>query len=70
MFEATILKVKEIKLFFLGGINMSKSQVEQVDMHSKDVESLKGTLFSTIVFVGGVIVAFIVILFFFYMTRL
>lgn len=58
--------------FQIGGIDMSKSQaqVEKVEMHSEDVESLKGTLFSTIFFVGGVIVAFIVILFFFYMTRL
>jgi len=49
---------------------MSKSQVEKVKMHSEDVESLKGTLFSTVVFVGGVIIAFIIVLFYFYMTRL
>lgn len=32
--------------------------------------SLKGTLFSSIVFVGGGITFFIVLLFYFYMTRL
>ena len=56
--------------FRIGGIDMSKSQVEKVKMHSEDVESLKGTLFSTVVFVGGVIIAFIIVLFYFYMTRL
>jgi len=35
-----------------------------------DEQSLSGTLFSTIVFVGGGIVAFIALLFIFYMIRL
>jgi len=35
-----------------------------------DEQSLKGTLFSTIVFVGGGIVAFIALLFILYMIRL
>lgn len=35
----------------------------------EEVMSLKGTLFSTIVFVGGGIVSFIIILFVFYMMR-
>lgn len=35
----------------------------------KEMQSLKGTLFSTIVFVGGGITLFIVTLFYFYMTR-
>lgn len=49
---------------------MSKSRMEEVEVQREDVESLKGTLFSTIVFVGGIIIAFIVTLFYFYMTRL
>lgn len=39
-------------------------------MQEKDIQSLKGTLFSTIVFVGGGIIAFMIVLFFFYMIRL
>lgn len=35
----------------------------------EDVNSLKGTLFSTIVFVGGGILLFIIVLFVFYMAR-
>lgn len=35
-----------------------------------DEQSLKGTLFSSLVFVGGGIVSFIVLLFAIYMTRL
>ncbi|WP_276245346.1 hypothetical protein [Virgibacillus profundi] len=34
-----------------------------------DEQSLKGTLFSSLVFVGGGIVAFILLLFIVYMTR-
>ncbi len=35
----------------------------------EELHSLKGTLFSTIVFVGGGITLFILTLFYFYMTR-
>ncbi|WP_190279362.1 hypothetical protein [Ornithinibacillus gellani] len=38
--------------------------------HEVEVNSLKGTLFSTLVFVGGGIILFIVLLFALYMTRL
>ncbi|HIV75455.1 MAG TPA: hypothetical protein H9895_10275 [Candidatus Pseudogracilibacillus intestinigallinarum] len=37
---------------------------------NKHEQSLRGTLFSTIVFVGGGILSFIIILFYFYLTRL
>lgn len=40
---------------------------EKVDKYNE--ESLKGTLFSTLVFVGGGIVMFIILLFAFYMIR-
>lgn len=43
--------------------------VKKHDVTVEDQHSLKGTLFSTIVFVGGGILAFILILFYFYMTR-
>jgi len=39
-------------------------------VQQEDFNSLKGTLFSTIVFVGGGIVAFMITLFFFYMIRI
>ena len=41
----------------------------KVEEDTEEVNSLKGTLFSTIVFVGGGIVFFIVLLFVFYMIR-
>lgn len=44
--------------------NKSNTELE------KEMDSLKGTLFSTIVFVGGGILLFIIILFYFYMTRI
>lgn len=37
--------------------------------NTEETNSLKGTLFSTIVFVGGGILFFIVLLFAFYMAR-
>ncbi|HLR69946.1 MAG TPA: hypothetical protein VK085_00780 [Pseudogracilibacillus sp.] len=51
---------------------MSASDVKEneVQVDHEDVNSLKGTLFSTIVFVGGGILIFILILFYFYMTRI
>lgn len=42
---------------------------KELAQNSEDIDSLKGTLFSTIVFVGGGILIFIVILFVFYMAR-
>lgn len=48
---------------------MSVSDVKNKDVEVEDVNSLKGTLISTIVFVGGGITLFILILFYFYMTR-
>jgi len=39
-------------------------------IQQEEFNSLKGTLFSTIVFVGGGILAFMIVLFFFYMIRL
>jgi len=41
---------------------------EKVDKYNE--QSLAGTLFSTVVFVGGGIVSFIILLFVLYMTRL
>ena len=51
---------------------MSASDVKKSNLPEEhnDENSLKGTLFSTIVFVGGGILFFIVLLFYFYMTRL
>ena len=48
-----------------------ETKISKLDEKSEenDVHSLKGTLFSTLVFVGGGIVSFIVLLFVFYMTR-
>jgi hypothetical protein len=42
---------------------------QKIDQENDDVNSLKGALFSSIIFVGGGIVFFIVLLFVFYMTR-
>lgn len=44
-------------------------KVKKQDVTIEEQNSLKGTLFSTIVFVGGGILAFILLLFYFYMTR-
>lgn len=50
---------------------MSASDVKNKEVEEiEDLDSLKGTLFSTIIFVGGGIIFFIVLLFYFYMTRL
>jgi len=50
---------------------MSASNVKEneVQVDHEDVNSLKGTLFSSLVFVGGGILFFILVLFYFYMTR-
>jgi len=51
---------------------MSVSDVKKgnhLEEHNNE-NSLRGTLFSSIVFVGGGIAFFIVLLFYFYMTRL
>jgi len=46
------------------------TDVKKQEEHFEDQNSLKGTLFSTIVFVGGGLLFFILVLFYFYMTRL
>ncbi|HLS23037.1 MAG TPA: hypothetical protein VK037_03865 [Pseudogracilibacillus sp.] len=48
---------------------MNNKKQEEIVVQ-EDVKSLKGTLFSTIVFVGGGLISFMVTLFGFYMTRL
>lgn len=48
---------------------MAVSDVKKTEVQVEDQNSLKGTLFSTLVFVGGGITFFIVLLFYFYMTR-
>lgn len=45
------------------------AEVKKHDEEIQEVQSLKGTLFSTVVFVGGGLLLFIIILFYFYMTR-
>lgn len=47
----------------------TKLNPEEVNQEIEDVNSLKGTLFSSIVFVGGGILLFIIVLFVFYMMR-
>jgi len=47
----------------------TKLNPEKIDQDSKEIYSLKGTLFSSIVFVGGGILFFIIVLFVFYMMR-
>lgn len=42
---------------------------QEVQIDHNEVNSLKGTLFSTIVFVGGGILFFILLLFYFFITR-
>lgn len=49
---------------------MNKNLVDKVAVETNEVDSLKGTLFSTVVFVGGGIIIFMAVLFYFYMTRL
>lgn len=49
---------------------MSKNLAEKEVLDQEEVHSLKGTLFSTLVFVGGGIVIFMVTLFVFYMIRI
>lgn len=48
----------------------TKLNPEEINQENEDVNSLKGTLFSSIIFVGGGIVFFIILLFVFYMTRI
>lgn len=47
----------------------TKSSSPQAGLDKYDEQSLKGTLFSVLFFVGGGIVSFIVLLFVLYMTR-
>lgn len=47
----------------------AKLNPKELAKDTEDVDSLKGTLFSSIVFVGGGILFFIVLLFVFYMAR-
>lgn len=49
---------------------MEMTDIKKSKLKEEHEDSLKGTLFSTIVFVGGGIVFFIVLLFVFYITRL
>ncbi len=47
----------------------TKLNPKEINQKNEDVNSLKGTLYSSLIFVGGGIVFFIVLLFVFYMTR-
>lgn len=49
---------------------MDKSKEIKKELPNENEDSLKGTLVSTIVFVGGGIILFILLLFYFYMTRI
>lgn len=49
---------------------MNTSNVKNVTEQAENINSLKGTLFSTLVFVGGGIVIFIVLLLALYMIRI
>lgn len=42
---------------------------KDLNLENEDVNSLRGTLFSTIVFVGGGIIVFILVLLFFFLSR-
>lgn len=65
-----ILIYDEVKNKSKGEVNEMKSpEIKEVNLNKKEVESLKGTLFSTLVFVGGGIIVFILTLFIFYMIR-
>lgn len=46
-----------------------EKNLDAVVVDEAEVDSLKGTLFSTIVFVGGGIIIFILILLYFFMIR-
>ena len=48
---------------------MKFTEMEKAEEKLEDENSLRGTLFSTLVFVGGGIVFFIILLFTFYMLR-
>lgn len=48
---------------------MKEAEVEKNELELDDQDSLRGTLFSTLVFVGGGIIFFIILLFAFYMIR-
>lgn len=50
-------------------MNVSDAKRKELQVDHGDIKSLKGTLFSTVFFVGGGILFFILILFFFYMMR-
>ncbi|MGJ9458676.1 hypothetical protein [Oceanobacillus sp. CF4.6] len=47
----------------------TKKIIQEENVDKDDVNSLKGALFSSIVFVGGGIVGFILLLFITYMVR-
>ncbi|HLR79363.1 MAG TPA: hypothetical protein VK119_02120 [Bacillota bacterium] len=49
-------------------MEVSKSKSIEKSIHHEE-KSLKGTLASTLIFVGGGILIFIILLFIFYMTR-
>lgn len=49
---------------------MNVHEKKNIDVIEEDVDSLRGTLFSTVVFVGGIIIVTIVLLLFFYMIRI
>lgn len=44
-------------------------EIKRDELEKEDVHSYKGTLFATIVFVGGGIVLFTALLFYFFLTR-
>lgn len=50
-------------------IEMRTTEIKKTELNLEDQDSLRGTLFSTLVFVGGGIIIFIIILFIFYMIR-
>lgn len=45
-------------------------EIKREELEREELNSYSGTLFSTIVFVGGGIILFTILLFVFYMTRL
>lgn len=51
-------------------IKVNEKEIEAIEVDDEHVNSLKGTLFATVVFVGGGIILFIILLFVIYMTRL
>lgn len=50
-------------------ISLKLAEVEKAEVNVEDENSLKGTLFATVIFVGGGIIFFIILLFVFYMAR-